>query len=118
MGNSTTEKEYEDMIRPFSAQAKTVAISVTATSSTSAALPGKGNTVRLVNEGPYICFVSIGSGAQTATVPTGTAAATATPILAGTDISLSLPDSDTYNIAAICRTGQTATLLVAVGEGI
>lgn len=106
------------MISPFSAQSKTLGISVTATSSTSIALPGAGNVVRLVNEGPNICFVSIGSGSQTATLPHASVpVATSTPVPVG-DISLSIPASATYEIAAICRASQTAALSVQVGEGI
>lgn len=101
----------------FSAQAKTASISVTTAASGSAALPALGSSVRLVNEGPNNCYVSIGSGAQTATVPTGTGVATATPVLAGTDVTLSIPSDSVQNISAITSTG-TATLRVAVNEGL
>lgn len=104
---------------PFSAQCKTLAINVTASASASVSLPSSGNSIRLVNEGPNNCYVSIGSGSQTATVPpTSSPVATSTPILAGTDITLSMPSDQIYNISAICRTAQTATLLVQVGEGL
>jgi hypothetical protein len=103
---------------PFTAQTKTLSISVTSTSSTSIALPGTGNTVRLVNEGPNICFVSIGTGSQTATLPHASVpVATATPVPVG-DISLSLPGDAVYNIAAVCRATHTAVLSVQVGEGL
>lgn len=103
---------------PFSGQAKTLAISVTSTASTSAALPAQGNTVRFVNEGPNNCYVSIGAGTQTATVPpTSSPVATCVPIVASTDISLTIPNDQVYNISAVCRASQTATLLVEVGEG-
>jgi hypothetical protein len=102
----------------------TLAIACTATSSTSQALPALGKTVRLVNEGPNNCYVSIGSGAQTATLPpTSTPTTTCTPVLAGTDIVLYIPNEGApgyltpLNIAAVCRTGQTATLIVQCGEG-
>ena len=115
---------------PLSAQLLTLPISVTATASTSTALPAVGNSIRLINEGPSICFVSIGTGAQTATLPNATPTATSTPVLAGTDITLSLPgpfttntgnlaaQSAVLNISAICRSGGTATLDVQVGEGL
>lgn len=102
---------------PFSATSLTKPISVTASASTSTALPGQGNTVRIVNEGPNIAFVSIGSGTQTATLPNATATATSTPVLPGTDISLTIPNDAVYNISAICRASGTATLDVQVGEG-
>lgn len=103
---------------PFSASSKTAPITVTATASTSAALPGQGNTVRIVNEGPNVAFVSIGAGAQTATLPNATPTATSTPVLAGTDVAFSIPNDAVYNISAICRASGTATLDVSVGEGI
>lgn len=102
---------------PFSAQSLTLPISVTSTASTSAALPGKGNTIRIVNEGPNVAFVSIGSGAQTATLPNASPTATSTPIMPG-DVSLGIPADQVYNISAICRASGTATLSVQVGEGV
>jgi hypothetical protein len=109
------------MIEIFPCRTPTLAIAVTATSSTSAALPGSGKIVRLVNEGPNNCYVSIGSGSQTATVPpTSNPVATCTPVLAGEDVIFNIPTNGTtaLQIAAICRASQTATLLVQVGEGI
>ena len=100
----------------FSAQALTTPISVTSTASTSAALPNNGNSVRVVNEGPNHAFISIGVGAQTATLPNATQTATSTPVLAGEDVVLSIPASGSLQISAITRTG-TATLDVQVGEG-
>lgn len=102
---------------PFTAQSKTLPISVTATASASTALPAQGNSVRIVNEGPSIAFVSIGSGSQTATLPNATPTATSTPVLAGSDITLSIPNDAVYNISAICRASGTALLDVQVGEG-
>lgn len=105
-------------VQPFSAQALTKPISVTATASTSTALPAAGAVVRIINEGPNNAFVSIGAGAQVATLPNATPTATSTPILAGTDITLSIPADAIYNISAICRAAGTATLDVQVGEGL
>lgn len=104
-------------VQPFSAQAKTLDISVTASASTSTALPAQGNTLRVVNEGPNVCFVSIGSGTQTATLPSSSVpVATCTPLMPG-DTSLTIPGDAVYNISAICRASQTARLSVQVGEG-
>lgn len=101
----------------FSATAKTKSIAVT-DSSSSVALPSTGNTIRLVNESAYPCYVSIGDGTQTATVPATTAAATCTPVPAFADLTLSIPDSTSaLQIGSVCRTGYSATLLVSVGEG-
>lgn len=107
------------MFIPFTAQAKALDVSVTATASTSIALPAVGSVVRICNEGPNICFVSIGSGAQTATLPHASVPTnTSTPVPPG-DFTLSIPPSDTaFNFSAICRASQTARLTVQVGEGI
>lgn len=109
----------------FPLRALTLAIACTSTSSTSQALPSLGGTVRLVNEGPNNCYVSIGSGAQTATLPpTSSPVATCTPVLAGEDVVLSIPnnvggpgDLTPLNIAAVCRASQTATLIVQCAQG-
>lgn len=105
-------------ILPFSATSLTKPITVTSTASSSTALPGLGNSVRIVNEGPNVAFVSIGSGSQTATLPNATPTATSTPVLSGSDVILSIPNDATYNISAICRASGTATLDVQVGEGM
>lgn len=103
---------------PFSAQAATLDISVTSSASTSTALPNKGNTIRVVNEGPNVCWMSIGSGTQTATLPaTSSPVSTCTPIPVG-DITLGIPNDAVYNISTICRASQTARLSVQVGEGV
>ena len=103
--------------QPFSATSLTLPISVTTTASSSTALPGAGNSIRIINEGPNHAFVSIGSGAQTATRPNATPTATSTPVLAGEDVILSISNIATLNISAITRTGTT-TLDVQVGEGM
>src|SRR4051812_183080 len=101
----------------FTAQAKTLDLSVTSTASASGALPGQGKTLRIVNEGPNVCFVSIGSGAQVATLPaTSSPVATCTPIMPG-DVSLSIDPSAVLNFSAITRASQTARLSIQVGEG-
>lgn len=105
------------MLIPISAQNLTLPISVTSTASTSVALPAKGGTVRFIVEGSAMVFVSIGTGTQTATLPNATSTRTSTPILPGSDTSLSIPPDDIWNISAITRSG-TATLHVQVGEGV
>ncbi len=124
-------------IVPFPVNALTLPISVTSTASTSVALPAIGNVIRIVNEGPSVAFVSVGTGAQTATLPNATPTSTSTPILAGEDAVFSMPvpratantgatpaTNMSYtaptplNISAICRAAGTATLDVSVGEGV
>ncbi len=112
---------------PFTAQAPALGINASASASTSIALPGVGNTIRVVNEGPNIAFVSIGVGAQTATLPAtviGSVVPTSTPVPVG-DITLTIPAAANQfpaapvplQISAICRATQTAVLTVQVGEG-
>lgn len=101
----------------FSALSKAITLSVTSTASASTALPAQGATLRIVNEGASIVFVSVGSGTQTATLPTASALATCTPILASSDAVFSIPPDAIYNISAICRAAGTATLTIQVGEG-
>lgn len=104
-------------VQPFNAQAKTLQIAVTSTASTSKALPALGNVIRIVNEGPNTAYISIGTGAQTATVPsTTTAVATSTPVMSGEDCTFSIP-AEQQNISAICSGSGTATINVQVGEG-
>lgn len=104
-------------VQPFTAQGLTLPISCTTSASTSVALPAKGSVVRLVNEGANAAFVSIGTGTQTATLPNATSTATSTPVLPGTDISLSIPADSVLSISAITRS-STTTLHAIVGEGL
>lgn len=104
-------------LAPINAQAKTISISATSSASSSAALPAQGSSIRLVNTSSVTAYVHITSGAAVATVPTGTAANTCTPVLGPSDITLSIPNDAILNISAITRTGST-TLEVQVGEGI
>jgi hypothetical protein len=103
----------------FSADAACISVSVTNAASASTALPGTGSVLRMVNEGPNHCYIHVTSGTAAATVPTGAAARTATPVLAGSDVSLTIPATGTaLNISAICAGVGTATLRVQVGEGM
>lgn len=104
-------------MQPFSFTSKTLDVSVTSTASASGALPGQGNSLRIVNEGPNIAFVSVGSGAQVATLPSSvTPVATCTPVPPG-DYVFTLPGDAIYNVSAVCRASQTARLSIQVGEG-
>lgn len=104
--------------QPFSATAKTLPVTVTSTASTSAALPGQGSSLRVYNEGPNQAFFSVGSGAQTATLPNATPTATSTPIGAGEDATFTIDASAILNISVICRATHTALVCVQVGEGV
>lgn len=103
--------------RAFNARALAKSISVTTTASSSTALPAAGSTLRICNTGLEHAYIHITTGTAVATVPTGTAAATCTPVMAGTDIVLGLTTGDTLNISAITSSGST-TLVIQVGEGV
>lgn len=106
------------MIAPFSAQSKTMSISVTDSASGSVALPNTGNTLRVVNTGAATAYFSVGEGSQIATVPTITPVTTATPVLPSQDVPFSIPSGSVQNISAICDSGLTTTLCLQVGEGL
>lgn len=104
---------------PFYAQAKTFKIDVTATSSSPITLPSTDvTTIRLVNDSYSTVFIAIGIGAVVATLPSGTAVNTCTPLIGGSDVTLTIPRGVALKIAAICKTGETSTVYVQVGEGV
>jgi len=102
----------------FPATVKVISISVTDTSSTAVALPGIGNTLWVsTDSGGSKCFLSVGgSDVGAATVPSGTAATTCLPCQAGMEKVHSVPNVQQY-VRAICASGETATLWLAVNEG-
>jgi hypothetical protein len=109
----------------FPVDAQCYSISVTNSASTSQALPASGDSIRFVNEGTAIVYVSVGSGTQTATVPVAGVAAktrTCTPILPSTDVSFSLASfagaSTPLNISAIAAVAGPTLLNVMVGQGV
>jgi hypothetical protein len=101
-------------------EGKTTSFTVSATASSSTSLPRRGSYLRLVNEGPSVAFVSVGSGAQVATLPSATPSETSTPVLAGEDVVFAIPNNSQtpLEISAICRSGGTATIDAQVGGGI
>jgi hypothetical protein len=105
------------MIQPFTAGAQCFSVALTTVSSTSVVLPNAGDTIRLVNEGPNTAYVSIGTGPQVATVPGAVAANTCTPVLAGSDVTFSIPPSNAVQLAAVVAQGS-ALLNVQVGNGV
>ena len=108
----------------FPVDANCFSISVTNTASTSQALGNAGDSIRFVNEGTAIVYVSVGTGAQTATVPVAGVASktrTCTPILPSTDVSFSLASyagGATLNISAIAAVAGPTLLNVQVGQGV
>lgn len=104
----------------FSAQAATIAVSGSAVASAAVQLPFIANGVRIVNEGPNVVFVAISNRSNTtATLPAGTATQTCTPVLSGSDVTLSMEANTAANyISVICRAAGTAVLSVSTGEGM
>lgn len=106
-------------IKAFKIDGAVISVSVTDTSSTSVGIGAKVyENVRVCNDGFSTAFVSVGVGSQTATLPTGEAAKTCTPILPGTVEIFSLPRELLLEIAAICNAGETTTLYIQHEEGI
>jgi hypothetical protein len=66
--------------------------------------------VRVANNGSYKAFVNFGDVTVTAAVATGM------PVLAGNVEVFTIAPGDTY-IAAICDTGESATLYITSGFG-
>ena len=111
------------MDQPFSATALTKTVAATASALTAVILPQgtdtrAGKNIRIVNEGPNICFVALGASTVLATLPTtGAGVTTCIPVLPGEDVILARnPTVDLY-ISTICRAAGTATLTVSTGEG-
>lgn len=111
--------------QPFSATALGITVAATSSALTAVALPvgadvlGSGNSIRIVNEGPNICFIAMGTSAVLATLPaTGAGVTTCTPVLSGEDIILTRTPLVDRFISTICRASGTATLTVHVGEGM
>lgn len=106
-------------VQPFAPDfAKTKSISATSTtaSATLDALDVNSSTniggfsvMRVVNVGPNTAFIRWGVGAQTALT-------TDMPVLAGT-VETFTKGNSTDTVAAICASGQTATIYVTCGEG-
>lgn len=110
--------------RPFVCASPAISVSATSTATTAVALPvtsaGAGSIIRIVNEGPSIAFISLGSviASTVATLPTtGGGTATCSPILPGEDASFTRDTKLETLISAICRAGGTAALTVQTGEG-
>lgn len=101
----------------FPITATTFAISGSSVASTPVILPAPVGSVRILNEGPNNCYVSVNTTATNATVPSSTASAASFPIGAGSDVIFGVPADARSYISIICRAGQTSTLLVSVGEG-
>ena len=94
---------------PFTpAQNATVTLSATQ-ANTQGTLTVQSGQIRIYNAGTNKAFVRWGTGAQTATTAD-------MPIAPGTVESFSKPPAD-LGIAAICSTGETATLYFTPGEG-
>lgn len=105
------------MIRPFTVSSLSQLVAVTASASASTTLPGRGNTLRVVNSGTKTAYIAVGAGAQVAIVTTATPSASATAILGGEDCAFTIPSDAVLNISAIAGSGDTTSLIVQVGEG-
>ena len=101
----------------FSAYSPTIAISGTSTASAAVGLPAIGGSIRMVNEGPNVCFVCISPLGELAVLPGAVPSDRSIPVLSGEDVVLGIPTAPLM-ISIICRATATCTLSVSVGEGI
>lgn len=93
--------------RPFNPHRGTNQVVTPAGASASVSICAKEKSVRLVNSGANICYVRIGTGAQTATTADY-------PVRAGSDAILSKGDGED-TLAHISAAGTT--LNIQTGEG-
>lgn len=101
----------------FPVNAKTILIAVTTSASTAVDLPSTGNSIRIANGGAVPAFVSIFGPATVPVATEGAAVTTCTAVLAGEDVTFSLPDNgQIYRFSAITGT-STTTLYVSVADG-
>ena len=110
-------------MKVFNAKNETILISVTATASTAVAIPGApsiagAKTIRIVNYGDVKCFIAVGGSSVSATVPTGTASRTSTPVLPGGDSVFEVDLNVDGYISAICDTGESTSICVSYGDGV
>jgi hypothetical protein len=99
-------------VQPFSPSnlaTTTISATQTAASTALASTDTALNVIRIVNSGPNIVFLTLGTGAQAPTVAAGF------PMMAGTVEVFSKGLAD--HIGTICATSQTATVYVTCGEG-
>ena len=106
-----------DSILLFSAQALGILVTAsTGSGGASFALPQAGDTLHLMNTSTSDAYISVGQGAQTATLPSSVAAATCTCIFGRSDVPFRIPRNNNLQIAAL-TSGGTAALNIYIGEG-
>ena len=95
----------------FAPAGNTVTLSVTGTTGRVArTAPTTMGVVRVVNAGPNVAFMEFGDVTIEATAAAGM------PILPGSAELFAMSDIET-DVAAICATGETATLYITSGIG-
>lgn len=109
--------------QPYTATALGISVAATAAALTAVALPQgtdaqSGNSIRVFNEGPNVCWFALGGAGVLATLPaTGAGVRTCVPVGIGEDLILSRNPSADLFISTICRASGTATLTVSIGDG-
>lgn len=104
----------------FSAEAKGRRFSATtASGGTPVRLDAVGTSIRVVNHGPNDAFFAVGDSAQTATIPAaGVAVATCMSVLAQSDITLGLKNTNAQKMFAIRTETGTAEVDVFISDGV
>ena len=108
------------MNKPFGCSSPAITVPSSAVTLVAVALPSsQGNSIRIVNEGPNIAFVALGTASVLATLPTtGTGAVTCTPVMVNEDLILTRNAYTDLFISTICRAAGTSVLTVACGDGL
>lgn len=102
----------------YASAANTIAFDVTDTTDR-VALSYGGPTIRIFNAGDGIVFIEKGGSSVTATIPTDGGSAGSMPIAPGRETGITItPIEGVTHIAAICPSGETATLYITPGNGI
>lgn len=105
---------------PFPAQAKVIRLALTPVASAAVQLPAAANQIRIVNHGADAYFsITDRAGEAVATVPNAVASTNSTPVLGGSDVTLTIPNDSAKWISGILDAGGAATSVdVMVGEGL
>lgn len=76
-------------------------------------------TIRIFNDSTNLVFVAFGGSAVVAAIPTVETPATGLPVAPGRETGFEIADdSAVSHVAAICTSGETATVYVTIGRGL
>lgn len=82
------------------------------------AVSASGSTIRIFNDSESVVFITFGDDEAVAEIPADGEIANGFPLAPGRETGLSTSNEGETYIAAICKSGETATLYVSCGNGI